>query len=234
MSLWLSHPLFLPSLVVGITVLLWATSLLPEFITALLFFTVAMAAKIAPPDKIFGGFASSAFWLVFSGFVLGIAIRKTGLADRAARALSAVIGQINGLLAINGKQCGVTELCSGVRDALKYGAYCAINADCRGDGETCRNRGWHPRLVWAGVGRRVWHLPAFRHYFTCERTQPGDERRGRRILWYPSELCTVFTAAYADTGMVKRRRINRPDLLAISRRALYAARGRSVCANEPQ
>ena len=30
----------------------------------------------------------SAFWLVFSGFVLGIAIRKTGLADRAARALS--------------------------------------------------------------------------------------------------------------------------------------------------
>ncbi|EDW2495502.1 citrate transporter [Salmonella enterica subsp. enterica serovar Oranienburg] len=89
MSLWLSHPLFLPSLVVGITVLLWATSLLPEFITALLFFTVAMAAKIAPPDMIFDGFASSAFWLVFSGFVLGIAIRKTGLADRAARALSA-------------------------------------------------------------------------------------------------------------------------------------------------
>ncbi|MEW5561590.1 SLC13 family permease [Enterobacter asburiae] len=89
MSLWLSHPLFLPSLIVGVTIVLWATSLLPEFITALLFFTVAMAAKIAPPDVIFGGFASSAFWLVFSGFVLGIAIRKTGLADRAARALSA-------------------------------------------------------------------------------------------------------------------------------------------------
>lgn len=88
MSLWLTHPLFIPSLVVGITILLWATSLLPEFITALLFFAVAMVAKIAPPDVIFGGFASSAFWLVFSGFVLGIAIRKTGLADRAARALS--------------------------------------------------------------------------------------------------------------------------------------------------
>lgn len=89
MTLWFSHPLFLPSLVVGITIVLWATSLLPEFITALLFFTVAMAAKIAPPEVIFGGFASSAFWLVFSGFVLGIAIRNTGLADRAARALSA-------------------------------------------------------------------------------------------------------------------------------------------------
>lgn len=88
MSLWLTHPLFIPSLVVGITILLWATSLLPEFITALLFFAVAMVAKIAPADVIFGGFASSAFWLVFSGFVLGIAIRKTGLADRAARTLS--------------------------------------------------------------------------------------------------------------------------------------------------
>ena len=89
MSLWFTHPLFLPSLIVGVTIVLWATSLLPEFITALLFFTAAMVAKIAPPDVIFGGFASSAFWLVFSGFVLGVAIRKTGLADRAARALSA-------------------------------------------------------------------------------------------------------------------------------------------------
>ncbi len=88
MSLWLTHPLFLPSLIVGITIVLWATSLLPEFITALLFFTAAMVAKIAPPEVVFGGFASSAFWLVFSGFVLGVAIRKTGLADRAARALS--------------------------------------------------------------------------------------------------------------------------------------------------
>ncbi|WP_318358481.1 SLC13 family permease [Enterobacter sp.] len=89
MSIWFTHPLFLPSLIVGVTIVLWATSLLPEFITALLFFTAAMVAKIAPPDVIFGGFASSAFWLVFSGFVLGVAIRKTGLADRAARALSA-------------------------------------------------------------------------------------------------------------------------------------------------
>ncbi len=89
MSLWFSHPLFLPSLIIAITIVLWATSLLPEFMTALLFFAAAMIAKIAPPEAIFGGFASSAFWLVFSGFVLGIAIRKTGLADRAAQALSA-------------------------------------------------------------------------------------------------------------------------------------------------
>ena len=89
MSLWFTHPLFLPSLIIVVTIILWATSLLPEFLTALLFFTAAMIARIAPPEVIFGGFASSAFWLVFSGFVLGVAVRKTGLADRAARALSA-------------------------------------------------------------------------------------------------------------------------------------------------
>ncbi|MDU6926504.1 SLC13 family permease [Franconibacter helveticus 513] len=89
MSHWFSHPLFLPTLVILLTIILWATSLLAEFITALLFFTVAMVLKIAPAETIFSGFASSAFWLVFSGFVLGVAIRKTGLADRAARALSA-------------------------------------------------------------------------------------------------------------------------------------------------
>ena len=50
MSLWLTHPLFIPSLVVGVTILLWATSLLPEFITALLFFTVVpfTAAVLVP------------------------------------------------------------------------------------------------------------------------------------------------------------------------------------------
>ncbi len=89
MSHWLTHPLFLPTLIILVTIMLWATSALPEYLTALMFFAVAMVAKIAPAGIIFSGFASSAFWLVFSGFVLGIAIRKTGLADRAAKLISA-------------------------------------------------------------------------------------------------------------------------------------------------
>ncbi len=48
MSLWLSHPLLLPSIIVGVTILLWATSLLPEFMTALLFFAVAMGPGKVP------------------------------------------------------------------------------------------------------------------------------------------------------------------------------------------
>lgn len=163
MSLWLTHPLFIPSLVVGITILLWATSLLPEFITALLFFSVAMVAKIAPPDVIFGGFASSAFWLVFSGFVLGIAIRKTGLADRAARALSSrltdswplmvasVVLLSYALAFVMPSNMGRIALLMPIVAAMAKRA--GIN-----DGT---------RLVWSGAGCRVWDVPAFRHDLTC-------------------------------------------------------------------
>ncbi|ECZ0512332.1 hypothetical protein F7458_09830 [Salmonella enterica] len=48
MSLWLSHPLFLPFIIVGVTILLWTTSLLPEFMTVLLFFAVAMGPGKVP------------------------------------------------------------------------------------------------------------------------------------------------------------------------------------------
>ena len=51
MSLWLTHPLFVPSLIVGVTIVLWATSLLPEFInqavTVLQTLVVALGAGLA-------------------------------------------------------------------------------------------------------------------------------------------------------------------------------------------
>ena len=46
MSVWLAHPLLLPSLIILLTIVLWATSLLPEFITALLFFVVGVLAGV--------------------------------------------------------------------------------------------------------------------------------------------------------------------------------------------
>lgn len=81
--------ILLAAALTALTVGLWATGALPEYLTALVFFTLAMISGVAPAATIFAGFASAAFWLVLSGFVLGIAIRKTGLADRAARALTA-------------------------------------------------------------------------------------------------------------------------------------------------
>jgi len=80
--------LLLPAALVAVTIALWATARLPEYLTALLFFAGATILAIAPSGVIFSGFASAAFWLILSGFVLGAAIRKVGLADRAARWLS--------------------------------------------------------------------------------------------------------------------------------------------------
>lgn len=79
--------IWLTALVVGCTILLWASAKLPEYLTALLFFAAAMLLHLAPASTVFSGFASSAFWLVLSGFVLGTAIRKVGLAKRWANYL---------------------------------------------------------------------------------------------------------------------------------------------------
>jgi len=76
------------STIVAVTIALWATRWLPEYLTGLLFFTLATVAGVAPATTIFSGFASSAFWLVLSGFILGAAIYKTGLADRIARLMA--------------------------------------------------------------------------------------------------------------------------------------------------
>ncbi|MCJ2121789.1 SLC13 family permease [Methylobacterium sp. J-077] len=84
-----SGGLLLPALLTAVTITLWATARLPEYLIALLFFAAAMVLRVAPGETVFSGFLSSAFWLVLSGFVLGVAIRKVGLADRVARLLAA-------------------------------------------------------------------------------------------------------------------------------------------------
>src|ERR1700761_6232055 len=81
-------PLVHPGWFAAIAILLWATSLLPEYLTALLFFAAVALFRAAPADVLFSGFQSEAFWLVLGGFVLGSAIRKVGLADRIARGLA--------------------------------------------------------------------------------------------------------------------------------------------------
>ncbi|MGK3115528.1 SLC13 family permease [Candidatus Pantoea formicae] len=84
---------WLTTAVVGMTIMLWASARLPEYLTALLFFAAATLLNIVPTSTIFSGFASSAFWLVLSGFVLGAAIRKVGLAQRWANWLVVPLSQ---------------------------------------------------------------------------------------------------------------------------------------------
>lgn len=67
---------------------LWATVLLPEIVTALAFFGLAMLLQLGSAGTVFSGFSSSAFWLVLSGMVVGQGMTRTGLGARMARALA--------------------------------------------------------------------------------------------------------------------------------------------------
>lgn len=95
----LTAALFLPVKMASVAALtvfcigLWATAVVPEYWTALAFFLTAMVFEIAPAQIVFSGFYSSAFWLLFSGLVLGAAIRHTGLGQRAAALLSRLLGR---------------------------------------------------------------------------------------------------------------------------------------------
>ncbi len=71
-----------------ITLGLLATARIPEFLTALLFFFVAMLFSVAPASIVFSGFQSTALWLVFGGLVMGVAITTTGLGRRITAKLA--------------------------------------------------------------------------------------------------------------------------------------------------
>ncbi len=75
-----------------IAISLFATARIPEFLTALLFFLVAMLFHIAPAGTVFSGFQSTALWLVFGGLVVGVAINTTGLGRRIAQWLAGCLG----------------------------------------------------------------------------------------------------------------------------------------------
>lgn len=67
------------------TISLWATGALPEDQTALIFFVSASLLGLVKPDVVFSGFATTAFWLVFGGLVIGAAVRRSGLDAIIAR-----------------------------------------------------------------------------------------------------------------------------------------------------
>ena len=85
---------------------LWATGALAEVVTALVFFAVASAGRFATPDAIFSGFATSAFWLIVGGMIVGAAMTRTGLGARLARGLAGPLSGsyprlIGGLVAVS-------------------------------------------------------------------------------------------------------------------------------------
>lgn len=84
---------------------LWATAAWPELVTALVFLLLAILLKLAPPAVVLSGFTSTAWWMVFGGLVVGVAVKDTGLGARFARTLAgglgaSYLGLIGGLVAV--------------------------------------------------------------------------------------------------------------------------------------
>ena len=77
-----------PAALVVLTIGLWATGALQEHLVAVLFFLVAMIFSVSEPSVVFSGFAAEAFWLVFGGMVIGVAVERTGLGRRAVSPFS--------------------------------------------------------------------------------------------------------------------------------------------------
>ena len=61
------------------TIGLWATGAVPEHVAAVGFLVACSVLSVSSAPVIFSGFASSAFWLVFGGLVIGAAAERTGL-----------------------------------------------------------------------------------------------------------------------------------------------------------
>ena len=72
---------------------LWATAAIPEHVTALLFFALAMFFAVAPASVTFAGFHAAATWLIFGGLVVGVAVSVTGLGARMAHRLALLFGR---------------------------------------------------------------------------------------------------------------------------------------------
>lgn len=89
------------TLAVAVIVLLclsyWATGWLPDFLVSLLLMFLLATGTSLGANVVFSGFTSSAFWLVFSGAVIGMALSVTGLGERVASRLADHCGHAYGL-----------------------------------------------------------------------------------------------------------------------------------------
>ena len=72
---------------------LWATAVLPEFFTAIIFFLLAVTIGESAPQVVFAGFHSSAGWMVFGGLIIGFAVQTTGLGATIAQRLQRYFGK---------------------------------------------------------------------------------------------------------------------------------------------
>ncbi|MCA1336346.1 SLC13 family permease [Pseudooceanicola marinus] len=104
LTLALANPMGLPAVqartlgLVLFTLSLWGTGVVPGYLASLTFLTGVVILELAPPEAAFSGFTSQAMWLIVSGFVIGEAIRSSGLGHRLAFAIGPHLSRSYGVL----------------------------------------------------------------------------------------------------------------------------------------
>ena len=89
--------------VVVVAVSLWASGVVPEYFTAIIFFFLAMVLTDAGAPTVFSGFHSAAVWMIFGGLVIGAAVQETGFGRTLASGLLKIFPR-----SYFGILCGIT------------------------------------------------------------------------------------------------------------------------------
>jgi di/tricarboxylate transporter len=80
------------AILIAFVIACWVFGLFPEPVTSLAFILIVILFHISKPEVVLSGFVSQAWWLVFGGSIIAIAVQTTGLGRRLAGALFARSG----------------------------------------------------------------------------------------------------------------------------------------------
>ena len=176
---------------------LFATSALPEFVSALVVLVLAMLLSLAPAEVVFSGLTSTACWLIFSGLVIGIAIAETGLAQRISSRFSRYLDSsyarlISGIV-LMGVLLGFVMPSSVGRVVLFIPIALAI-------AEQLRFRPGQQGSAWRAAGGGVRLSSADLRHFAGEYPEHDHDRLGRKHSRLDADVRRVPVAAFSGAG----------------------------------
>ncbi len=137
----------------------WSTGVIAEHLTALIFMLLAVLLSVAAPPVIFSGFSSTAFWMIFAGLIIGVAVKDTGLGERLASLIARHIDRsyftlVAGMVAIGVLMSFIMPSSLG-RLMILIPISIALAKKC---GYTPSDRGYTGIIIATAMGN---HIPAF-------------------------------------------------------------------------
>ena len=218
-----------PAVLTVFVITCWATGVLPEHVTALAFFGLAMLFSLAPPEVVFSGFLSASLWLVLSGLIVGVAIIRTGLGAWVAQS---VLGWFGTSYVQPRERAGGRGDDADLRHAVYHRTHTALDPAGRG---ACRAAGLRRRAPRAGRarhGRGDRHVHARGGHPPGQHPEPGPGWRLGNPLRPHLPLRQLSPLAPPGDGCVESHGYGPGHLSPVSRHhAAARARARSAAAD---